>query len=224
MAIHRLCILSVQVREVDSEGASLTEYESNHTYYLESIAKNGADRMSHSHWTTFSFGPTGSSKMVEVEVSMQSGSISNYEFRPTHVHNISQSGGKLTFQIESNKYTAIIINGDIRNPLFIFADPVETNVPDSNGESVYVVEKGSTTKEAPLTIRDKEIKRLFISRRENILLMRPMHLVIHHKVITQHFLCALIVVQDAKETKSNKFISLEEQLYMVILEQHELIT
>ena len=145
---------SVQVREVDSEGASLTEYESNHTYYLDSIAKNGADRMSHSHWTTFSFGPTGSSKMVEVEVSMQSGSISNYEFRPTHVHNISQSGGKLTFQIESNKYTAIIINGDIRNPLFIFADPVETNVPDSNGKSVYVVEKGSTTKEAPLTIRD----------------------------------------------------------------------
>ena len=151
---------SVQVREVDAMGNSLNDYQYNHTYYLESIANSGADRMSHSHWTTFSFEPKGSSAMVEVEVTLNTGSISTYEFRPTHVSNIIKSGSKITFQIESNKYAALIINNDIRNPLFVFCDPAETNVPDTTLADVFIVRKGSTTKEDPLTIRDIGTKKI----------------------------------------------------------------
>jgi len=144
----------VEVREVSTEGIAFGDQKYSHCYYLESIAQNGAERMSHSHWTTFSFNPQGNSSKVEVSVSLQSESISSFEFRPSHVSDIKVSDGSLSFRIESNSYTTLIINGDIRNPLFIFCDPAETIVPDTTSAYVLVVKRGSTSFSDPLTITE----------------------------------------------------------------------
>ena len=142
------------VRETNEKVMAVGDTLYSHVYYLESRAPNGAERMSHSHWTTFSFGPADSSRLAEVELELLQGQLQRFEFRPNHVSNIRSEGNRLYFNIASGQYTSIIVNGDIRNPVFIFCDPPEIHVPDTSSTDVFVVRQGSTSLEKPLTIRD----------------------------------------------------------------------
>lgn len=77
----------VTVQVVYNESVKDGVAQSIPVYYLESTG-NGAERMSHSHWTTFSFTPDETSEQVMVEIVLKDGNINKYEFRPTHVSNI----------------------------------------------------------------------------------------------------------------------------------------
>ncbi|MCV9389297.1 carbohydrate-binding protein [Reichenbachiella ulvae] len=137
------------VRVKEASGA----FQNSHVHHLVSTSSNMTD----SHWSTFSYGGAG---LVEVEITFNNGNINSYEFRPTHVSQVVQSGNKLNFKIASNKYVSVIINGNMNHPIFIFCDPAETQVPNPSGADVYFVAGGSSSLNNPLTIRDIGSKKI----------------------------------------------------------------
>jgi hypothetical protein len=147
-------IYSVRLGEADQTGTLLGELQQGFTYQLlrsEAPGVNNTDMLSDNHWITFSFSPTETASSVQIEVSKKTGSIAKVEFRPsTNVKSYSISGGKLMVNMESDKIVTAIINDDIKQPLFLFCDPKETNVPDTTATDVFIV-KG-TTRETPLRI------------------------------------------------------------------------
>lgn len=93
------------------------------------------------HWTTFSF-----NKNVVVEVSIMGNTegVKTCEIFPKR-YGISPTiaNGKASFTIpKSNSKLYLLINGDEENPLFIFADPLETNVPKPTDKGVLYFKAG----------------------------------------------------------------------------------
>ncbi len=92
------------------------------------------------HWTCFSFG--GNS--VTVEITKLSGSISDCKIFPSR-YNLSAtySGGKAYITVPSpNKKIYLEIDGNIGQPLFIFADKLETNIPSQSDPNVVYFAPG----------------------------------------------------------------------------------
>lgn len=90
------------------------------------------------HWTTFSFnGP------IEVSIEMLKGIATKCHIHPYSkgiVHNLSDS--VITFRLETPAKLFIRIDGLYEDPLFIFADAPETNIPDRNDPDVVFFEGG----------------------------------------------------------------------------------
>ncbi|MCG8700230.1 MAG: hypothetical protein MI922_19410, partial [Bacteroidales bacterium] len=147
---------SVQVREANSNGDALGEFRSSYTYqYLrtEGSSVHNSSILSDNHWTTFSFGDSADVRQVQIEVSKLSGNISSVEFRPTtSVIEHTINNGKLMLTMQSDNMVTVIMNDDIKQPLFLFCDPKEENVPDKNSDDVYPV--SGTSMEDPLRISD----------------------------------------------------------------------
>lgn len=102
-------------------------------YNIANAAKRDALTNSN-HWTTFSFG--GNS--VVVEITKTSGSISHCDVLPAR-YNLSATyaNGKAYITIPSaSKKIYVEVDGNIEEPLFLFADPLETNVPSSSDPTV----------------------------------------------------------------------------------------
>ncbi|MEZ4905321.1 MAG: hypothetical protein R2822_27960 [Spirosomataceae bacterium] len=92
------------------------------------------------HWTTFSF----EGKPVSVEVTLKTQSIFSCEIFPNKEKiNATISNGKAMFRVtKPNTKLYLLINGDEENPLFIFADPLEKNIPKPNDKGVLYYAKG----------------------------------------------------------------------------------
>jgi hypothetical protein len=125
--------------------------------YVSNISnKEIVEAMSdYNHWTTFSM-----DKNVEVELSFLSKNGQNMEAR--HPDKIGTEGvktceiypkrlnivpkianGKVRFTIPNpNTKLYLHINGDEENPLFIFADPLETNIPKPTDKGVLYFKAG----------------------------------------------------------------------------------
>ena len=89
------------------------------------------------HWTSFAFEDS-----VQVRVALTSGSLSSVEIRPRSAGiNAQVSGGVATFTINEPGQYAVFVGGLEREPLFIFANDVDTNVPDPNASNVFTPEE-----------------------------------------------------------------------------------
>lgn len=91
-----------------------------------------------SSWTTFSFNGT-----VSLEIDVFGEKISNCTVRPLS-KNISYKieGNKIYIDLDKPTKLAIEINKNKKNPLFVFADPPEENVPDWSASGVWYFEPG----------------------------------------------------------------------------------
>jgi hypothetical protein len=97
------------------------------------------DRMSDwNHWTTFSF-----SGRVTVEVTRLTGDVAAASIRPS-ARGIDAivTGRSVSFTVEQPGQFWVKIPGAEENPLFIFADPPEENIPARNDPNVIWFEAG----------------------------------------------------------------------------------
>ena len=77
------------------------------------------------------------SSPVEVRVTKNSGSFKEAEVRPkSYFIEYSRSGETITFTLDRPRKVSIEFDGDRWNNLFLFADELETDVPDKNAENV----------------------------------------------------------------------------------------
>lgn len=97
-----------------------------------------------SKYANFSF-DTNNSVRVRIETSK---AISSVNIRPLS-HNIipvfAKGGKSLDFVITKAANLSVEINGDITNPLFLYANPLETNVPNATDPSVIYYKAGLHT-------------------------------------------------------------------------------
>jgi hypothetical protein len=94
------------------------------------------DILSNNHWTTVSYNNNGES--LTFEVSLVSGNITTCEVYPKR-YNLTKtiSGGKAFINVDQNeKYIYLVINNDKKDAMFLFVDPLETNIPTSNTPGV----------------------------------------------------------------------------------------
>lgn len=139
--------IRVQQNGGNYESSYVYEYQKNNgnnatTNDPYNISNNGkVNALTDSnHWTCFSFG----GNPVTVEIAKLSGSISECKVFPKR-YNLSAtySGGKAYITIPNpNKKIYLEIDGNIEQPLFIFADKLETNVPSPSDPNVVYFAAG----------------------------------------------------------------------------------
>jgi hypothetical protein len=97
-----------------------------------------ADRSRSSSYSTFSF-----SGKVQVEVLLKTGQVNACIIRPK-AKNIKFriQDNRILFTLNKPAKLAIEINGDTKNPLFVFGDEPEENIPDKNSKVVLYFERG----------------------------------------------------------------------------------
>lgn len=97
---------------------------------------------------------------VQVEVTLQGTKISSATVRPVSIeHNAKVKDGKLVFEMSKYDKVSVEFNGSIDNPLFIFANPIDSLRPSKDDPSVKYYEAGKvyTEKNIVLTEACKEI-------------------------------------------------------------------
>ena len=79
------------------------------------------------------------------------------DIRPIH-RNIEHSidGRTITFELDSPRQVVVELDGDIKRPLFIFADPPETNVPSPDDPNVHYFAAGERYDVGQIELRDNE--------------------------------------------------------------------
>jgi hypothetical protein len=115
------------------------EVQQSFTYQDKNPDKKLINRMTdYNHWTTFSF--DGS---VKIEVTRMNGSAAGAEVRPLAAKiKPVISSSTIGFTITKPGKFWIKFPGMEEHPLFIFADPPETDVPDRNDKNVKWFEGG----------------------------------------------------------------------------------
>ena len=101
--------------------------------------------LSDNHWTTVSYDNNGND--LTFEVSLNSGNITSAELYPKR-YGISPviQGGKVYVTVSSpEKQMYLVINGDKKKALFLFVDPLETNIPNANTSGVVYFGPGIHT-------------------------------------------------------------------------------
>lgn len=69
--------------------------------------------------------------------------VSEYDIRPkSRKIQAEQYRNKISFSIEKPENLSIEINKNIKRPLFLFANPLETDIPDKGDKNVIFFEKG----------------------------------------------------------------------------------
>jgi len=115
-----------------------------------------ADLSRSSSYSTFSF-----SGKIQVKIILNSGIINSCVIRPKS-KNIKYkiNGNRLSFSLDKPAKLSIEINGDQKNPLFIFADGPEENVPEKNVKGVWYYEKG--VHQIGTTVVPDSIKQIYL--------------------------------------------------------------
>jgi hypothetical protein len=129
-----------QVRVKTADGSYKSSFVLGEKQLITNINnKSVRDAMSdYNHWTTFSF-----DKNVQVEVSNTEGVKTCEIFPKRYGITPTIANGKIQFTIpKPNSKLYLLINGDEENPLFIFADPLETNVPKPTDKGVLYFKAG----------------------------------------------------------------------------------
>lgn len=104
--------------------------------YYSQATFNDLERSS--SWTTFSF-----SGEIIVEVEVLNTNINKCVLRPKS-KNIAfeQIGNTIRFKLNKPQKLALEVNDDKKNPLFIFADPPEENIPAKGDKGLWYFEPG----------------------------------------------------------------------------------
>lgn len=100
------------------------------------VSANKRDILSNNHWTTVSYNNNGNA--LTFEVSLSGGNINTCEVYPKR-YNLSKSvsGGKAYITVDQNeKYIYLVINNNKKDAMFLFVDPLETNIPNANTAGV----------------------------------------------------------------------------------------
>lgn len=91
-----------------------------------------------SSWTTFSF-----NNKIEIEVEVLGEAIRDFVIRPKSKDIEGQIvENKIRIELSKPEKLCIEINGNNKNPLFIFADKPEENIPEKNGKGLWFFEPG----------------------------------------------------------------------------------
>lgn len=103
------------------------------TDYTIPVRKFNSHGITFYDYAHFSFSGT-----ITIKVRNESGNISSYRISPDS-YNMSGtvSGKDLSFTMTESRYIQVIINNDTARPLYILADPLETDVPPSSGTGIF---------------------------------------------------------------------------------------
>jgi hypothetical protein len=120
---------------VTQDGRTQESFVYRHAHQDEHLRDRGTD---FNHWTTFSFaGP------ITVEVTRLSGPAAGAEIRPLSRGLVpTVLGPTLTFTLVRPEKLYVLFPGADEDPLFIFADPPEENIPDRADPQVIWFEAG----------------------------------------------------------------------------------
>jgi len=137
-------------------GLSISQGNDKHNSFVYFSQATFADLSRSSSYSTFSF-----SGKINVEILCKAGRVETCVIRPK-IDGIKfkLNGNKVTFSLNKPVKLAIEINGDQKNPLFIFADGPEENVPEKNSKGVWYYEKG--VHQIGTTIVPDSIKQIYI--------------------------------------------------------------
>ena len=87
-----------------------------------------------------------------------SGSIHEIDIRPKSLGIVPQvSEGKVVFTLTRPCNISVEINKNIKRPLFVFANPPETGIPDKNAPNVHFFEEGKLYETGRITLEDNDI-------------------------------------------------------------------
>lgn len=80
---------------------------------------------------------------VEIMVKKNNGTIHEVKIRPS-IHNLryNQQGNTITFTLEQPKYLSVEFNGDRLHNLHLFANPLETEIPNKEDKNVMYFARG----------------------------------------------------------------------------------
>jgi len=144
------------VKESPLYGLTISQGNDKHNSFVYFSQATFADLSRSSSYSTFSF-----SGKINVEISCKAGSVKTCVIRPK-IDGIKfkTDGNKVTFSLNKPAKLAIEINGDKKNPLFIFADGSESNVPAKNAKGVLYFEKG--VHQIGTTVIPDSIKQIYL--------------------------------------------------------------
>ncbi len=144
------------VKESSLYGLNISQGKEKQTSFIYFSQATFADLSRSSSYSTFSF-----SGKIEVEVTLKSGPVKTCVIRPK-VDGIKFriEENRITFSLNKPAKLAIEINGDQKNPLFIFADGPEENVPAKNAKGVWYFEKG--VHQIGTTVVPDSIKQIYL--------------------------------------------------------------
>ncbi len=92
---------------------------------------------------------------VKLEVDYKGGEINDYVVRPVAKgHETYMEDGKIVVMLKKYDRISVEINGDISNPLFIFANPVDKQKPSKNDPSVRYYEAGKVYEEGDIILSE----------------------------------------------------------------------
>ena len=101
-----------------------------------------------------SFGCDGK---VRLTVEYLAGKVEKVDVRPqAKEYNYKVKGNRIIIDLEPYQKAVIEVNGDLVNPLFIFANPVESARPDKNDENVIYLEAGKIHEGDSLTLHSNQ--------------------------------------------------------------------
>lgn len=112
-------------------------------YNISNPANRGA--LTHNHWTTVSYGNNGNS--ITFEITKSSGSISSCQVLPSNYGYYAViENGKAYITVDApNKYMYCLIDNMVVDPLFLFVDPLETNIPTASTSTIQYFGPGIHT-------------------------------------------------------------------------------
>ena len=84
-------------------------------------------------WTTFSF----SGRVTVVVTRLRKGAVQNCRILPSRYGIEPQiEGNRVAFELDRPRKVAVEFDGDTTHPMLVFADSLETDVPDANAPNV----------------------------------------------------------------------------------------
>ncbi len=94
---------------------------------------------------------------ITIKVTFQS-QVDNYDIRPKS-RNIDAElyRNQVSFSLDKPENLSVEINKNLKRPLFIFANPLETNVPDKSDKNVIYFESGKIHNPGEITIQSNQV-------------------------------------------------------------------
>jgi len=86
------------------------------------------------------------------------GNIYEVDIRPKNLHiNPRVEEGKIIFTLTGPCNISVEVNKNLKRPLFVFANPPETNKPMKDAPNVHFFESGKIHKTGRITLKDNDI-------------------------------------------------------------------
>ena len=111
-----------------------TNLNINDPYNISNPSNRNA--LTNNHWTTVSYGNNGNT--ITFEITKNSGNIADCKVFPSNYgYSAIIENGKAYITIDAaNKYMYCLFDNNVMDPLFLFVDPLETNIPTASTSSI----------------------------------------------------------------------------------------